>query len=504
MDYLQLFMHTAIKVPDNCSKDYREFAELLANIDRILVCTGAEDRLIHLAVAKMRKRKTISKTWQSRFVDYASFEIRSNLLRRLLNLDYRAFSIHASDSAAVQWFINRGRIGGFTGELSGLGLSKSSLERYDKIIGAEALENEIRTICAAVAAEGWTEKIPGWKESVNIRDIWVDCTCLECDIHFPVDWVLLRDAVRTLVSCIECIRRHGLRHRIREPRLFLSEINKHCIEMSAVSRAKKNAKRKRKRVLRKMKAVVELVRTHAERYRTLLLSERQARTDLTGAEAAQIIGRIDEVLMRLPAAIKQAEDRIIRERKVEDSEKVLSFYEPNVHAIFRGKSGSLVEFGNTLYLAENRDGLIVDFMLYRNRAPADCKMIKDSLIRCEKAYGSMDSITSDRGFHSPDNTTLLSEHQVVNNILPKSPREMHQAFEDPSFREAQKRRAQTEGRIGILKNVFIGDRLAAKGFEHQRLEVAWCIMVHNLWVLARMTTAVKRVASNRDTLGNTA
>ena len=145
--------------------------------------------------------------------------------------------------------------------MNGLGLSKSSLERYDKIIGAEALENEIRTICSAVATEGWTGKIPGWKASVNIRDIWVDCTCLECDIHFPVDWVLLRDAVRTLVSCIECIRRHGLRHRIREPRLFLSEINKHCIEMSAVSRAKKNAKRKRKRVLRKMKAVVELVRT---------------------------------------------------------------------------------------------------------------------------------------------------------------------------------------------------------------------------------------------------
>ena len=496
-------MHTAVQVPDNCSKDYREFAELLANIDRILVCSGAEDRLIHLAVAKTRKSKTISKVWQSRFVDYASFEIRSNLLRRLLNLDYRAFSIHASDSSAVQWFINRGRIGGFTGELSGLGLSKSSLERYDKIVGAEALENEIRTICAAVATEEWAEKIPGWQKRVNIRDIWVDCTCLKCDIHFPVDWVLLRDAVRTLVSCIESLRRHGLRHRIREPRLFLSEINNHCIEMSAVSRAKKNAKRKRKRVLRKMKAVVELVRTHAERYRALLVSERQARTDLTQAEAAQIIGRIDEVLMRLPAAIKQAEDRIIRERKVEDSEKVLSFYEPNVHAIFRGKSGSLVEFGNTLYLAENRDGLIVDFMLYRERAPADCKMIKDSLIRCEKAYGSMDSITSDRGFHSLDNTKLLSKHQVVNNILPKSPREMHEALEDPSFREAQKRRAQTEGRIGILKNVFIGDRLSAKGFKHQRLEVAWCIMVHNFWVLARMATTVKR-AANRDTLKNTA
>lgn len=163
----------------------------------------------------------------------------------------------------------------------------------------------------------------------------------------------------------------------------------------------------------------------------------------------------------------------------------------------------MVEFGNTLYLAENRDGLIVDFMLYRDRAPADCKMIKDSLGRCEKAYGSVGSIMSDRGFHSPDNTKLLSKHQVINNILPKSPREMHEALEDPSFRAAQKRRAQTEGRIGILKNVFIGDRLSAKGFKHQRLEVAWCVMVHNFWVLARMATIDKR-AANRDTLKKTA
>ena len=81
---------------------------------------------------------------------------------------------------------------------------------------------------------------------------------------------------------------------------------------------------------------------------------------------------------------------------------------------------------------------------------------------------------------------------------------MHEAFEDPSFREAQKRRAQTEGRIGILKNVFIGDRLSAKGFEHQRLEVAWCVMIHNLWVLARMAKSATRVAANRDTLKQTA
>jgi hypothetical protein len=58
------------------------------------------------------------------------------------------------------------------------------------------------------------------------------------------------------------------------------------------------------------------------------------------------------------------------------------------------------------------------------------------------------------------------------------------------------RRAQTEGRIGILKNVFIGESLSGKGYAHQRLEVAWSILAHNLWVIARI--ALARIAEDED------
>jgi hypothetical protein len=61
--------------------------------------------------------------------------------------------------------------------------------------------------------------------------------------------------------------------------------------------------------------------------------------------------------------------RILDSEKVADSKKVLSLYEPDVHVIFRGKSGAEVEFGNTLYIAESRDGLIVDFEYCRLLTP---------------------------------------------------------------------------------------------------------------------------------------
>jgi hypothetical protein len=50
----------------------------------------------------------------------------------------------------------------------------------------------------------------------------------------------------------------------------------------------------------------------------------------------------------------------------------------------------------------------------------------------------------------------------------------------------QQRRGQTEGRISIVKNVFLSGRMRSKGFTHRALTLTWTVLVHNLWVLARM------------------
>jgi len=54
------------------------------------------------------------------------------------------------------------------------------------------------------------------------------------------------------------------------------------------------------------------------------------------------------------------------------------------------------------------------------------------------------------------------------------------------FARLQRRRAQTEGRIGILKREFLGRPMRAKGFVHRELALAWGVLTHNLWVFARL------------------
>ena len=65
------------------------------------------------------------------------------------------------------------------------------------------------------------------------------------------------------------------------------------------------------------------------------------------------------------------------------------------------------------------------------------------------------------------------------------------------FQRLQRRRSQTEGRVGIFKNVFLGGRLRSKGFAHRDLRVTWTVLVHNLWVLARLQRAAAAQARCR-------
>ncbi len=46
---------------------------------------------------------------------------------------------------------------------------------------------------------------------VELERVWIDSTCVKTNMHFPVDWVLLRDAVRTLMKATALIRKHGLK-----------------------------------------------------------------------------------------------------------------------------------------------------------------------------------------------------------------------------------------------------------------------------------------------------
>jgi IS5 family transposase len=360
--------------------------------------------------------------------------------------------------------------------------SKSELQRFANWLPATEMRGILDGLLRTAVEQ---PKQLGLREPLDLEAYFLDSTCLKANIHFPTDWVLLRDGVRTLMKATLLIRKAGLRGRMEAPEAFLGRMNRLSMEMTQAAR-RAGSKKGRKRVLRQMKKLVGVAQAHARRHRELL-DKRWEQTQWTRAQAEQVLHRIDAVLELLPRARKQAHERIIGGRQVANADKILSLYDTDVRVIVRGKAGAEVEFGNTVLLGENRQGVIIDYEIFRESAPADSQTLFCSLNRVWDGTGQrVQAVVTDRGFFSASNSRTLKEAGTYDAMCPRNPQVLRERMRQERFARLQRRRAQTEGRIGILKREFLGRPMRAKGFAHRELALAWGVLTHNLWMFARL------------------
>jgi hypothetical protein len=428
---------------------------------------------------------------QVRFQEHSIQALRCTIARTLLGGSFRDFAARLADSPLLQWFCQ-------VGQLDRVKVpAKSTLQRYANWLPEEELREVINGLlrkAGAAIADG--KQVLDLEAPLDLSTMFMDTTCVKANIHFPVDWVLLRDAVKSLMQSVDLIRTHGLKSRMCEPQVFITKINRLSMEMSH-TRRKKNGKKERKRVLREMKRVVTVVRAHAQRYYTLLDENWQV-TDWTRPQAEQVLKRIELVIEALPAAVEQAHERIIGERQVANDEKLLSLFEPDIHVIVRGKAGEEVEFGNLLVLGEQRDGLIVDWELFKEEVPADMRLVRPSVERAESALGvAIKGLVTDRGFDNKANVKWLEQRGTFAGLCPRDPRAMREAMKDEHFAQAQRRRAQTEARVAIFKNEFLGRPMRSEGFKNRALQVTWGVLTHDLWVLAEKLREQRKIREQK-------
>ena len=211
------------------AKDDHEVRTTIEEMDRILTTTGIEQRM--LVQHFNSPTHSNSEEYSQRQYKSLRLALRYAILLAMTDLSYRELLHRAADSEIFQWFTHTSAINGVRPA------SKSSFERFEKYFSSD--------------------------------EIFADTTCVRSNIHFPVDWVLLRDATHTLIKSIELIRSQELKHRIGDSRKFLRDMNKLCIEMTHV-RKKKGAKKMRKKIFRRMKILMKTVENHAHNYHYLL------------------------------------------------------------------------------------------------------------------------------------------------------------------------------------------------------------------------------------------
>jgi len=289
--------------------DYLTLRRRLEQIESLLQTSGLEARFVEQALQGWLAGATRrpSARQQQQFQRRSRRALRCTILRTLLQEDYRGFSCALAGNPLYQWFclvdaLDQVRVP-----------SKSELQRFAHWLDATQMRQLIESLLVA----GMDPTGPlDLTQPVDLAEYFLDTTALKANIHFPVDWVLLRDGTRTLMKAVALIRREGLKARMEPPPEFLRRINRLCIQMTH-SRRQPESRKERKRVLRGMKKLVKVVGRHARRHRDLLDREWE-KTGWTRRQAEQVLGRIDQVLELLPRAQKQAHERIIGGRKVDN------------------------------------------------------------------------------------------------------------------------------------------------------------------------------------------
>ena len=462
-------------------KEYREQRVLFIRLDELFSQSGLEREFFDLSVAHrkidLNAHSAAEVGWM---LQKSTLAFRSNIARMITGLDHRDFCTRLADSSLLQWFLQIGQVEGVST------FAKSTSDRYAHYIDADSLQKLNAHLISLLQG---AQSDFGLDQPISFKDIFFDSTCLKAPIHHPVDWVLLRDATRSLMKAVERIRQEGLLARMpKAPLDFLSEMNALCMAMTAKNRTT-DGKKQRKRVFRDMKKLLRRVEQHAQRHLDLL-KELGENTRLHPGQIQYLINQMENIIGQVPAIIKQAHERIIGARKLANKDKVLSLYDPDVQVIQRGKSNGEVEFGNNLWLGENADGFIVDYLLEKEKT-SDAKQVEPAIERLIQEQSlPIQSVWGDRGLHSAENQKTLESAGIYSGLVPRDVNELSRRLElEPQLREGLKRRAGTEARISIVIRKFMGTPARAKGFENRSMMVGWAVLSHNLWKLARLEQA---------------
>jgi len=242
--------------------DYQTLRQRLEQIDALLRAGGVERDFVQRALAGRTRAASKPPTAlaQGKFQERSRRALRCTILRTLLQEDYRGFSCQLAGNPLYQWFcridaLEQVRVP-----------SKSEVQRFAHWLPAAQMRKVLDGLLRTAVEQ---PRGMGLKQPLDLETCFLDSTCLKANIHFPTDWVLLRDGVRTLMKATLLIRKAGLRGRMEAPEAFLTRMNRWCMEMTQAAR-RAGSKKARKRVLRRMKTLVGVVEAHARRHRELL------------------------------------------------------------------------------------------------------------------------------------------------------------------------------------------------------------------------------------------
>ena len=316
------------------------------------------------------------------------------------------------------------------------------------------------------------------EKSITPRRIRIDSTTLEANVSYPTDVRLVHQVVKTLTRTAKGLGRKISNH-VRATKKALARLG---------ASLKARGKERRTQALKTLKRVHRLAHDTVAQSRQAL---QKLRTTTVAASAQTIrhAHRQEQFAEQINLAeqiLKQTQQKL--EGVTSIPERIVSFHDPAVRVIRKGKLNKPNEFGRTLDIGQDASGLIIDYEIDEGN-PSDKTKVVPMVQRFKRRFHrAPDDLAGDKGFYSKTNVTTLRRLGVKRVGIAKVGRlndreKKHQ--QKKWFKELQRFRCGIEACISMLKRQFGLGRVLSRGLSGTAIWVGFSILSYNLWQMAK-------------------
>ena len=381
---------------------------------------------------------------------------RAAIVKQMFEFSYQDLAFHLSDSVSLRRFC-----------LIGIG---------DKGFKKSALCKNIK----ALAPETWeaiNRDVVGYAESKRIekgRQVRIDSTVVESNIHSPSDSTLLWDSVRVLTVLL----------------IRAKEVCPHIVFQDHTRRAKRrmlgiqHAKNKKQRYNNYLDLLK--VTRKAVGYAQHTVDVLKHSPDLSAIAICEGLNHYVDLTVHV---INQTEKRVVHGESVPASQKVVSIFEPHTDVIVKDRRDTF--YGHKVCLTGGRSNLIIDCLITEGN-PADTCLTQEMLERQKEIYSRYPlKVAFDGGFASKDNLAVAKNNQIKDVCFGKK---RGLKVEDMCrsqwvYNRLRRFRAGIESGISFIKRCFGFARCTWKGLRSFKSYVWASIVSANLLTIARKQTA---------------
>lgn len=310
------------------------------------------------------------------------------------------------------------------------------------------------------------------------KEIRIDTTAMESNIHHPIDSALLWDCIRVITRVLRNIETNFSRlHRC---------FSDHTRSAKKLLFKLYNARgiKQRKKLYRKLLKIARRVVDYAyQAIEALDVNNCVGCEDIFQAIAFQ--QELTHFTTLAEKVIEQTKRRIINGEKVEAKDKIVSIFEEHADIIVKGQRE--ITYGHKVLFVGGRSNLILDCRVEQGN-PADANQFIPALERQNKLFDKVpEKVATDSGFASKANgkaaIALGVKDVAFSTRKGNKLSELVQSVR--TYKRLRKWRSGIEAIISTAKRAFGLDRCDWSGFDSFQSYVQLGVLAFNLQTLAR-------------------